>query len=566
VWHAHDTRLERAVAVKILLAGLSSDPAFQRRFEREARHIASLKSANVVGIYDVGASPEGPFIVMELVTGESLRELLDHEGSLAPDQVLSLATQILAALRLAHREGLVHRDIKPSNILITSEGVAKLTDFGISRSLAQTTEITAAGMFTGTIAYSAPEQLAGEAVSAASDLYSLGCVLYECLSGHPPFESGDTNRLAFQQRFADPPPISGRVDGLSPDLADCIMRALEKEPSHRCHDAATMLAEIRAASPNPRSDQTVRIPLARLSENEARGAPRPERQRVGPRKRFRRSRIAVVAVTLVALAVLISLLVVWRPWMHTSGLSTLGSGAILEPGDSLASQSGSYKLVMQSEGSLTLELAPSGEPIWATGSEGHPGAYAVMQRDGNLEVFPKGEDPSREQTAALYTTGTSGHTGATLHVLDDGNLVLEDANSGRWLWESGSGPGSLGSRLIATQGLHPLQSLQSPNGAFELTNDGWTGQLRLFAVGSPNCFIWAEPVAGSPASVSALLPDGEFVMLAPLAHQTWTSGTSGNPGSQLVLQNNGTLVLTSPSGAVVWQAPTTSKPPRCLEK
>jgi serine/threonine protein kinase len=555
------------VALKILLSGLSSDPTFQRRIEREARHIASLKSANVVGIYDVGSSQDGPFIVMELVTGPSLRELLDQSGSLAPEQASSVAKEVLSALKLAHRDGLVHRDIKPSNILMTSEGVAKLTDFGISRSVTQTTEITAAGLFTGTITYSAPEQLAGDDVGDSSDLYSLGCVLYECLSGHPPFESDDVNRLAFQQRFADPPPISDLVDGLSPDLADCVMRALEKEPGSRQQSASAMLAEIKAASLDPPSESTVQLAFPKATKTDRRTTFWRERRRIGSAKGRRNTRIWLAAVSLVVVASAAAV-VVWRPWAQRIGSSTLSSGADLKPNSTLSSPNGRYRLVMQPTGSLTLQLAGTGEPIWATGSGGHPGAYAVMTRDGNLEVYPGvGTPVPGRQRSALYQTSTSGHDGATLHVLDDGNVVVEDPNSGRWLWQSGSGPASLGPKLITTQGLHPLQYMRSPNGAFELSNDGWTGQLRLIAVRSPNCAMWVEPASGLPASVSALLPDGELVMLAPLAHQTWSSGTSGNPNVQLDLGNDGALTLTSPTGAVVWQAPTAvSQTAGCKDK
>jgi hypothetical protein len=504
----------------------------------------------------VGSSQDGPFIVMELVTGPSLRELLDQSGSLAPEKVLSVAKDVLSALMLAHRDGLVHRDIKPSNILMTSEGVAKLTDFGISRSLTQTTEITGAGLFTGTIAYSAPEQLAGDDVGDSSDLYSLGCVLYECLSGHPPFESDDVNRLAFQQRFADPPPISDRVNGLSSDLAGCVMRALEKEPGSRQQSASAMLAEIKAASLDPPSESTVQLALPKSTRPDGRTTSWRELQRIRSAKGRRNTRIVLAAISL-AVTALAATVVIWRPWSQRIGSSTLSSGAVLKPNSTLSSPNGGYRLVMQPSGSLTLQLARTGEPIWATNSGGHPGAYAVMQHDGNLEVhLGVGTPVPGRQRSALYQTSTSGHNGATLHVLDDGNLVVQDRSSGRWLWQSGSGPASLGPKLITTQGLHPLQYMRSPNGAFELTNDGWTGQLRLIAVKSPQCSMWVEPAAGLSASVSALLPDGNFVMLAPLAHQTWSSGTSGNPNVQLVLGNDGALTLTSTTGAVVWQAAT----------
>jgi serine/threonine protein kinase len=563
VWQASDERLGRAVAVKVLLPGLSSDPTFQRRFEREARHFASLKSANVVKIFDAGSSPEGPFIVMELIHGESLRERLDRTDALTTVETVTVAKDILTALIQAHRNGLIHRDIKPSNILIDSEGTAKLTDFGISRSLAETTEITAAGMFTGTIAYSSPEQLIGESVGEASDLYSLGCVLYECLRGHPPFVADDISRLAFQQRFADPPPISDPMRTLSPGLVDCIMRVLQKAPAQRYESASAMLEAIDRSIPSQSSHRIVTPTAPNPSGPNRNPRLRPTRNEASAGVALHRLQIVVMVMVLLIAAGIIA----WHPWVQTRDPSNLSSGASLQAGGSLVSPNDRYQLVMQSTGDLTLKLARSGEPIWATGSEGHPDAYATMQRDGNFAIYDRATSKASSQSRIpLYQTRTSGHTGADLRLLDDGNIVIRDSVSGRLLWQAGSGPASLGSTLISTQGLHPLQSIRSPNGAYELTNNGWSGQMRLSAVSSPNCPSWVEPAAGLPASVSALLPDGEFVMLAPLARQTWTSTTNGYLNAELVLGDDGTLRLVSTTGTVIWEAPAThSESPGCLK-
>lgn len=556
VWRAYDTRLERVVAVKVLLPHHSSDRSFHRRMEREARHIASMKSPNVVSIYDVGSSPEGPFIVMELVGGSSLRQLIDEAGTLGPDQVISIARDVLSALRRAHAEGLIHRDIKPANILITSEGMAKLTDFGISRSSTQTTEVSPVGSFAGTIAYAAPEQLAGEEATAQSDLYSLGCVLYECLSGRPPFEAEDSTRLAFQQRFADPQPISERIGGLPPRLADGVMRALEKEPHRRYESAAAMRADIGGVG-MPTRPSTFRLgPVHSTDQPTAVGHRIPRVAR--GRHLVRWAVVAALGVVGVAIAVA----VLSGLSTHRSGASSLASGARLQPNDSLVSPNGRYRLVMQPTGNLVLEVASSGEPIWSTGLGGHAGAYAVMQQNGNLSVYPK----TVRFSGPIFQTYTYAHPGATLEVLDNGSLTVEDPHSGSWLWQSGSGPASLGSTLTVTQGLHPLQYMRSPNGQYELTDDGWTGQLKLVSIRRPRCPIWIEPSVGVPASFSSLLRDGEFVMLAPVDHrsygvtQTWTSMIAGHPNSQLVLGNDGTLTLRSTDGSVFWRAPTVTSP------
>ena len=489
---------------------------------------------------------------MELVDGASLRQLIDEAGKLEPEQVISIASDVLSALKLAHAEGLIHRDIKPANILITSEGMAKLTDFGISRSSTQTTEVSKLELFAGTIAYAAPEQLAGEEATAQSDLYSVGCVLYECLSGHPPFEAEDSTRLAFQQRFADPQPIGGLVGGPPPRLANSVMRALEKKPTCRYESAAAMRADIAGVG-LPRRPSNFRLgPIRSIAQPTEVGHPIP---RLAARRRWIRWAL-VVALGVVGVVATVAALS--TPSAHQSGASSLASGAMLQPNDSLVSLNGRYRLVMQPTGNLVLEVASSGEPIWSSGSDGHAGAYALMQQNGRLSVYPKAaglRDP-------LFQTPTDAHPGATLQVLDNGDLTVEDPNSGRWLWQSGSGPASLGSTLVVTQGLHPLQYMQSPNGQYELTNDGWTGQMKLVSTTRPSCPIWIEPAVGIPASFSALLPDGEFVMLGS-GHQSWTSTIRGHPNSQLVLGNDGALTLESTDGTVFWQAHTAASP-ECL--
>jgi hypothetical protein len=141
-------------------------------------------------------------------------------------------------------------------------------------------------------------------------------------------------------------------------------------------------------------------------------------------------------------------------------------------------------------------------------------------------------------------------------LLNDGNLVLSAANDSKWLWQSGSVPGLVGSRLSAGEGLHPLEYLRSQNGAFELSDDGWTGQLRFYAVTSASCSIWIAPISGLKASVAVLRPDGDFVMYGPVSRVTWSSSTAGNPGAQLVLGNDGSLSLLSASGKLLWRPPT----------
>jgi hypothetical protein len=550
VWRAIDRRLNRPVAIKILQPLYALDATFRRRIDREARHIASLQGANVVAVYEVNSSAETPFIVMELVEGISLRDLLDYAGQLPVARVLAIAHDVLSALVSAHESGLIHRDIKPANILLERHGPAKVTDFGISRSIAQTTDITIDGLFTGTIAYSSPEQLSGDPVGTASDLYSLGCVLYECLCGSPPFDANEASHAAFQQRFAEPPSIETRRKDVPPALTATIMRALQKDPGRRFTSAADMATALQTAtdSVDRQRGQAVGTVV------DAPGSLRSGRE-LGPRDRRARKKtvlaasVALVAVVIVAVALLVSRGPGSEP-------SMLRAGGTLRPGDSLVSPNGHYRAPMQASGSLVTEVVRTGEPIWSTGTDGNRGAYAELEKDGNFVVHQGGQSspPSVPVASPPYQTGTGGHLRTTLHLLNDGNLVLTAPGDATWLWQSGSVSGLQGSRLTAGQGLHPGQYLRSKNGVFELSNDGWTGQLRLSVVNSASCAMWSEPTVGDEASVAALLPDGNFVMFGPVSRVTWSTKTAGNPGAQLVLGDDGSLSLLSASEKTLWQA------------
>jgi serine/threonine protein kinase len=215
---AHDTELDRRVAVKRLFASLADDAIFRRRFLREARMAAALSHPNLVAVFDVGDEDGLPYIVMEYVDGETLADLMRRTGPMPPDRAVDLLLQVCAGLQHAHAAGLVHRDIKPQNLLVRSDGTVKIADFGIARTL-QATQLTQIGTVLGTAAYLAPEQAAGERVTAAADIYSLGAVGYELLSGRTPYEFASLADLALQQREPPAPP-----PGASPELASVILR------------------------------------------------------------------------------------------------------------------------------------------------------------------------------------------------------------------------------------------------------------------------------------------------------------------------------------------------------
>src|SRR5215469_12040057 len=212
VWRARDEVLGRDVAVKVLSPQYAADPGFLARFEREARHAARLSHRHLVTVFDSGVYQAMPFIVMELVAGPTLRQVLDETGMLPAGEAVGIAAAVCEALEVAHTAGLVHRDIKPANIVV-SAGEVKVLDFGIARADGSAGGTRTLGVL-GTAAYLSPEQASGRAAAPQSDLYSLGCVLFEMLTGSPPFTADSPVGLAYRHVHDDPGPPSARRPGV----------------------------------------------------------------------------------------------------------------------------------------------------------------------------------------------------------------------------------------------------------------------------------------------------------------------------------------------------------------
>ena len=243
-----DVRLGRDVAVKVLRADLARDPAFQERFKREAQAAASLNDPSIVSVYDTGADDDGvPFIVMEHVQGRTLREVLQQEGRLLPQRALEVTADICVALSVAHAAGIVHRDIKPGNVMLTRDGQVKVMDFGIARAAADTSAMTMTAAVIGTAAYLSPEQARGEHVDARSDVYSTGCVLYELVTGAPPFVGDSPVAVAYQHVREDPTPPSAYDDELPPEVDAVVLKAMAKNPANRYQSADEMRADLLRA-------------------------------------------------------------------------------------------------------------------------------------------------------------------------------------------------------------------------------------------------------------------------------------------------------------------------------
>ncbi len=246
---ARDLRLHRDVAIKVLRADLARDPSFYLRFRREAQNAAALNHPAIVAVYDTGEAETAggplPYIVMEYVDGVTLRDIIHTDGPMPPRRALEVIADACQALNFSHQHGIIHRDVKPANIMISKTGAVKVMDFGIARAIADTgNSVTQTAAVIGTAQYLSPEQARGERVDARSDVYSLGCVLYEVLTGEPPFVGDSPVAVAYQHVREDPSAPSHKRPGISPELDAVVLKALAKNPDNRYQSAAEMRADL----------------------------------------------------------------------------------------------------------------------------------------------------------------------------------------------------------------------------------------------------------------------------------------------------------------------------------
>ncbi|PTR25684.1 serine/threonine-protein kinase [Rhodococcus sp. OK519] len=244
-----DLRLSRDVAIKVLRADLARDPTFYLRFRREAQNAAALNHPAIVAVYDTGEAETDagplPYIVMEYVDGDTLRDIIRTEGPMAPRRAMEVIADVCAALDFSHRNGIVHRDMKPANIMINRAGAVKVMDFGIARAISDSSSpMTQTAAVIGTAQYLSPEQARGEQVDARSDVYSLGCVLYELLTGEPPFKGDSPVAVAYQHVREDPKQPSQVNPGVPLALDSVILKAMSKNPANRYQSAAEMRSDL----------------------------------------------------------------------------------------------------------------------------------------------------------------------------------------------------------------------------------------------------------------------------------------------------------------------------------
>lgn len=287
VFRARDLMLDRYVAIKVLRKDYSGNPEFQNHFRMEARSAANLSHPNIVTVHDFGFADNLLFIVMEFINGKDLKQLIRERGRFSVEAGIPLMVQACAGLGYAHRAGLVHCDVKPHNMLVSSDGRLKVTDFGIARALATVTPGERSDVVWGSPLYFAPEQARGEAPSPASDVYSLGVVMYELLSGTPPFTASTSSELARLHMTARPIPISEYIPDIPSALEEIVMKVLSKEPSARYRTADQLgrvlekfgtLSNVPKATPPP-------VAVVRPISEPVRERPQPPPPRVDPAPR-----------------------------------------------------------------------------------------------------------------------------------------------------------------------------------------------------------------------------------------------------------------------------------------
>ncbi|WP_409184017.1 Stk1 family PASTA domain-containing Ser/Thr kinase [Amycolatopsis sp. VS8301801F10] len=318
VHHGHDVRLGREVAIKVLRADLARDPQFQERFRREAQNAAALNHPAIVAVYDTGEANTDvgplPYIVMEYVEGRTLRDIVKTEGPLSQKRAMEVMADVCAALDFSHRHGIVHRDVKPANVMITKNGAVKVMDFGIARAMHDgQSAMTQTAAVIGTAQYLSPEQARGESVDARSDVYAAGCVLYELITGEPPFTGDSPVAVAYQHVREDPNPPSSVNPAVSPELDAVVLKALAKGPANRYQSAAEMRSDLvrtlsgqRPSAPMVMSDdERTQVMNADRRQPQAYDDYADEPEEDPRAKRRRRIIFGVIAALLVAGVVLL---------------------------------------------------------------------------------------------------------------------------------------------------------------------------------------------------------------------------------------------------------------------
>jgi serine/threonine-protein kinase len=388
VYLARDSKLDRPVALKVLSPELSRDPSFVERFRREAQSAAGLNQPNIVGIFDWGQEHGTSFIVMEYVDGQTLRDLIQREGTVAPAQIADIGADIAAALSFAHQNGVVHRDVKPGNVLITTAGQVKVTDFGIARASGSNDGLTRTGAVMGTATYFSPEQAQGLAVDGRSDVYSLGVVLFEMATGQPPFAGDSPVSTAYKHVREDVVPPSRLVPSIPLELERVILTCLAKDPADRYQSADDVRADLLRFR---RGQQVVGNPVTALvttvpDSTMVQGAVPPTAVRpitttpTRPPERKRRGPVIAVVILLLALIGVIG-------WLLISQLGGDDAGGTITVDSVVGQQEAAARATLEAQGfTVSVVRRPNDEIGKGVVVRQDPGAGTKLKKGENVEL------------------------------------------------------------------------------------------------------------------------------------------------------------------------------------
>ena len=450
VWLARDEVLARPVAVKVLRADLSGDSTFAQRFQTEAGAAARLTHPNIVSVFDTGVEDGVHYIVMEHFPGRTLLEVMRGEPRMEPDQVIDVIVPVLVALGFAHAEGVLHRDVKPANILVGEDGRVKVTDFGIAKAAFAAHDLTRTGSVLGTVRYVSPEQVQGGPLDARSDLYAVGVILYEALTGRAPFLAETDVAVAMLRLTADPIPPRDIRPSIPRPLEALVLRAMARPPDERFHSADAMRAALERL--RPARDRTP-----------PQGVPRVHR--VAPRRPSRRFRPLTVAVVLLSVGVAAAL---------------------------------AFALV---------SLEPGRRP----GSRAASGAQSSTQASGQLipirsarDYDPEGDGSEHPDQVQLAIDGNPGTAWTTDHY---NTAAFGNLKRGVGLWLDLGGSRDVGSVTIASSVQNwsfqllpgpygkPGAPMPATDGATSFTLRNGEATIRLRPARTPGVLIWITTLA-----------------------------------------------------------------------
>ncbi|WP_158299838.1 serine/threonine-protein kinase [Glycomyces paridis] len=407
VWRSHDLRLRRTVAVKVLKRGLASAAQPEERFQREAQALAALSGPAFTAVHDYGEDAAGEdtvrYIVMEYVDGDSVEAVLDRRGRLTADETLLLVAEVAEALDLAHRTGVVHRDVKPANLILDAESRVRVVDFGIA-TLSGATSLTVSGTILGTLRYAAPEVFRSRDATAKSDLYALGALAYECLTGSPPFTGDSPESIMAGHLYEEPEPLPDTVPAA---IASIVLRALQKEPDDRWESGAAMAAACRAAASEDANHSSFGVVIGERSDLDPDPEPEPESEpELEPaagtlaedRRPGRRLALVLAAVLVVLLA---GSLLAWRYWPDRDGPGEGATGRIAA-GAETTTTGESPDPSGSADPGASPETADSDDPGSNDGTDDDGEDTTVGTETG-------GTDPDEDDTGGGSTTGTDEH-------------------------------------------------------------------------------------------------------------------------------------------------------------